>query len=35
LETLTTYHLPAMGAAEYGQHDEASVLIPVAPVPAA
>ena len=35
LETLTTYHLPAMSVAEYGQHEQASVLIPVASVPAA
>jgi predicted nicotinamide N-methyase len=29
LETLATYHLPAMGAAEDGQHERASVLVPV------
>jgi predicted nicotinamide N-methyase len=29
-ETLTTYHLPAMRIAEYGQHERASVLAPVA-----
>jgi predicted nicotinamide N-methyase len=34
LETLATYHLPAMGAAEFGQHEQASVLIPVTSVPA-
>jgi predicted nicotinamide N-methyase len=28
-ETLKTYHLPAMRVAEYGQHEEASVLAPV------
>ena len=32
LETLATYHLPAMGVAEDGQHERASVLTPVAPV---
>lgn len=35
LETLTTYHSPAMGVAEYGQHEQASVLTPVVAVPAA
>ena len=29
LETLATYHLPAMGIAEDGQHEHASVLRPV------
>ena len=29
LTTLATYHLPAMGAAEDGQRDLASVLTPV------
>jgi predicted nicotinamide N-methyase len=33
LETLATYHLPAMGVAEDGQHERASVLTPVAAVP--
>jgi predicted nicotinamide N-methyase len=33
LETLATYHLPAMGVAEDGQHERASVLTPVISVP--
>ena len=33
LETLATYHLPAMGIAEDGQHEQASVLTPVVSVP--
>jgi predicted nicotinamide N-methyase len=33
LETLATYHLPAMGIAEDGQHERASVLTPVVAVP--
>lgn len=33
LETLATYHLAAMGAAEDGQNERASVLSPVIPVP--
>jgi predicted nicotinamide N-methyase len=28
-ETRATYHLPAMGVAEYGQHEQASVLVPL------
>jgi predicted nicotinamide N-methyase len=32
LETLATYHLPAMGIAEDGQHERASVLTPVSTV---
>ena len=34
LETLATYHSPAMGADEYGQFEHSSVLTPVAAVPA-
>jgi predicted nicotinamide N-methyase len=34
LETLATYHLPAMGAAEDGRHEHASVLAPVISAPA-
>jgi predicted nicotinamide N-methyase len=34
LETLETYHSPAMGADEYGQHEHSSVLTPVVAVPA-
>jgi hypothetical protein len=29
LETLAIYHLPELGAAEYGRHDQVSVLSPI------